>query len=249
VLAEGHQHDAPRREDGAHAHGDGRAGYRFLVWEILERVLARDAIEMDEARVAAPGGAGFIEADVAGAADTEQLEIDSAGAGDELLVLRAGGGGIRARDGAVGEMRALRVEIDMVEQVLAHEVVVALRLVGRDRVILVEIERDDIREAQALFLMEPHQFLVDVNRRGTGREAEHGEAAFVFALANQCRDLGGDLARGGLGLAVNHERDPLPARRLQRKGKRLGVGDVAHDRVSIRWLARPVSRQRNLRAK
>ena len=53
-----------------------------------------------------------------------------------------------------------RVDVDVVEQVLAHEAHVALQLVRLHREVFVEVERDDVLEREPLFLVQPDQLVV-----------------------------------------------------------------------------------------
>ena len=96
------------------------------------------------------------------------------------------------RQRAVGNMAVLGRDIDLVEQVLAHEPHVALQLVRLHRVVFVEVERDDVLERQALFAMQAHQFVVHADRRAAGRQTEHAVATFSRTLTNQVGDLFGD---------------------------------------------------------
>ena len=57
--------------------------------KLAGRVAARHRVERDQARAAVPRRAGLVEADVAGAADAEDLQVDAAGPADHLLVARA----------------------------------------------------------------------------------------------------------------------------------------------------------------
>ncbi len=81
--------------------------HMLLAEEVARRVLAGDAVEGDEARAAAAAGAGFVEADVPGASDAEDLQVDAACVGDRLLVGGARGGDLRLREDAVGDVHVL----------------------------------------------------------------------------------------------------------------------------------------------
>src|SRR5262249_29135279 len=89
VFAEAHQHDLAGVENGADAHRDGLLGYVLLAEEAAGRVLARHRIERDQARAAMARRAGFVEADVPGAANAEDLQVDAAGPANALFVAGA----------------------------------------------------------------------------------------------------------------------------------------------------------------
>ena len=93
----------------------------------------------------------------------------------------------------------------MVEQVLAHEPHVALQLVRLHREVFVEVERDDVPERQALFPVQPHQLVVDADRRAAGGQAQHAVAALGRALADERGDLRGDGLAGLAGVAETRQ--------------------------------------------
>src|SRR4051794_17880094 len=82
--------------------------------------------------------------------------------------------------------------IDEVEQMLAHESHVALQLVRLHRIILVEVERDDIRERQPLFAMHPHQLVVNSDWSVSRGKAEHTISPLGRTRANQIGNLSRD---------------------------------------------------------
>ena len=49
-----------------------------------------------------------------------------------------------------------------------------MNAVRRHRIVLVEIERHDVPEAQAFFLVLPYELAVNADRRRARREAENG---------------------------------------------------------------------------
>ena len=91
---------------------------------------------------------------------------------DPLLVPPAEGRVVVGR--ARGDVDVLLGDVDVLEEVLVHEVVVALRMVLRQAHVLVEIEGGHLGEVEALVLVHPHQFLVEPQRRGAGGQPQHG---------------------------------------------------------------------------
>src|SRR6188768_2376343 len=118
-------------------------GHILLAKEIARRVTARDRIERDAPRSTVAHRARFIETDVAAAADAENLKVDAAGAANQLLITRAVIVDLAARDGAVGNVDILRLDIDVLEKRLPHPATIAVRVLGRHGIILVKVERDD----------------------------------------------------------------------------------------------------------
>ena len=92
---------------------------------------------------------GLVEADVAVVANAEQLQIGIAGGSDDLIVLRAGSGGVGV--GTVGHMRVVQVDVDVIEEVLTHEVVIALGIVVRKAAILVQVVGADLGKVDVAF--------------------------------------------------------------------------------------------------
>ena len=196
VLAPGHQDDPARLEDRADAHRDRVAGGVHLAPEVPRGVPSSQGIQGDLAGAGALGASGLVEADVAGAPDPEDLEVDPARRPDGRLVLLAVGVHLGLGHRPVGNVRVLGQDVDVVEQVRLHEVPVASGLGGRHREVLVQVEADDVAEAQALLAVEANELGVKVERRRSGRQAQDGRLALGLASADQGRDLAGDRLGG-----------------------------------------------------
>ena len=90
----------------------------------------------------------LVEADVPVGADPEHLQIDAPGIGDFTFVAHALG--LRIRGRAVEKMPVLRLDVHVAEQVLLHEASIAARVIRRYAEELVEVERRDLREIDAV---------------------------------------------------------------------------------------------------
>ena len=126
--------------------------------------------EVDAVRALGEVVIGLVEADVAVVADAEQLQIGIAGGSDDLIVLRAGSGGVGV--GTVGHMRVVQVDVDVIEEVLTHEVVIALGIVVRKAAILVQVVGADLGKVDVALLVPSSELLV-----GTDRGGEIGRAS------------------------------------------------------------------------
>src|SRR4029077_3296958 len=84
--AGGEEEDFAGFEDGADAHGDGAAGAFFAGSEKFGVVVDSFLVEDFHARAGAEAGSGFVEADVAVAADAKKLQVDAAGLADGVFV-------------------------------------------------------------------------------------------------------------------------------------------------------------------
>src|SRR5687767_11700443 len=109
-----------------------------------------------------------------GAADAQDLEIDSAGGPDAFLVMPAMRVDLTERHGAVGQVNVGTRDVDVVEEMHPHELVIALRVGRLQRIVFVEIERDDVREAQVLFVVNADELRVYADRSRSGGKPEHG---------------------------------------------------------------------------
>ena len=58
---------------------------------------------------------------------------------------------------AVRNMNVGGIDVDMIEQVAVHVVVVTLKRIPINRIIFIQVERNYILKAQAFFFVHPHQ--------------------------------------------------------------------------------------------
>ena len=196
MLAPGHEHNPSRLQNGAHAHGDRAARRVLLAAEIAGGVAPGEAVERHQARARAPRASRFVESDVTRAADPEELEVDAAGRANHLLVVAAMRVDRGAGEGAVRHVGVRRGNVDVVQQMDPHVMVVTLRMAGRQALVLVEIEGDDVRETQPLLAVHPHQLGIKTHRRRTGGKSEDRGAAFPLARSDQFGGRPGDRLRG-----------------------------------------------------
>ena len=158
-------------EDGGDT--DGHRLLRDLVDIALEEAgihQERVVGEVHDAGAGLQGGERFVEGEVAVFADAAEEEVDAARRHDGGLVGLALGlqvGGV-----AVEEVDVLPRDVDVVEQVLVHEAVVAFRVLDRQADVFVHVEGDDVPEGKLAGLVHADQLGVGLDRGGAGREAE-----------------------------------------------------------------------------
>ena len=128
----------------------------------------------------------FVEPDVAIRSEAEKLHVDTAGAGDRVLVARALARRIRRHP--VQHMNAAGRQVDVIEQVPAHERVIAAPVVRRDADELVEVERGRPAEIDPAGAKQPHELAIQRNRRAAGREPEDDRRIG----SERARDVGGE---------------------------------------------------------
>lgn len=141
--AEDDDDDLARLEHGLDADGEGHAGHLGDVVAEEARV-GEDGVvgERLDARPRRQAGPGLIEGDVAVLADAAEEQVDAAGRLDLLLVLHALG--LEVRRVAVQDVHVVRPDVDVREEVLPHERVVAFRVVPRDADVLILWETGDV---------------------------------------------------------------------------------------------------------
>ena len=130
---------------------------------------------------------------MAGAADTEQLNVNAPQSVNLLLIVGAVGLYFIHGKGSVRDMDVFFFNIDEVEKILLHKADVALLSIGLHRVIFIQVEGDDVVETQSFLPMHAHQFVVHLNGRGTGSQPQHNFFAFLLSLANSQSDRLGDM--------------------------------------------------------
>src|SRR5690606_14485586 len=116
-------------------------------------ILAGDLVELDQARAGVLTGSRLVEPDVAAPADAKQHEVEPACVYNRLFILPTVLFHFAPGNVALRYVDVLRAHVYVVKEVFPHEPVVALDAVGFDRVVLVEVERDDGREVELAVLV------------------------------------------------------------------------------------------------
>ena len=149
--------------------------------------------------------AGLVEGDVAVMAHAQQLEVNAAQLRNEFIIGRTLGIGVLGQ--AVEHVGVLRMDVNMVEEIVLHEIAVALLMVGGQPEVLVQVDGAGLREGQVALLIPLHKLLIEpyggtaggqtqhavglvdhLRRDNVGRPAAHG--LVVFGLINaHCNHL------------------------------------------------------------
>ena len=195
MLAKGQKQDLAGFQDRTDAHRNRLGRHVLLAEKIACGGRARDRIERTEPRAAVPPAERLVEPDVSILPDAQQQEVDASGLSNRRLVALTIRLDLVGRDRAVGDMNVLLGNVDVAEKILVHPPVIALQPVGRDAVILVEVERRDAGEIELFLAVHPDQLAIDAHRRRTGRQAKHGVLPDRVPLANHGRHGLGDIPR------------------------------------------------------
>lgn len=115
----------------------------------------------------------LIEADMSSPSDSEDLQVDASIELNLLLVVLAELYDRFPRDLAVGDVDVLSRDIDVVEQVQIHVVVVGLGVVALDRIVLVQIEGHYVLETELASLVHLHQLAVNCNWCAPRGQSQH----------------------------------------------------------------------------
>ena len=140
MFAKCKQEHFTRIEDGADPHGDRLAGNIFLTKKITGCVAAGNAVKSNQSSPCYFPRSRFIEADVSGSPDPQDLDVDPSRIDDCLLILLAGSMNLRFGQRTVGNVDVRWIDIDMIEEVLVHEANVTLQFVRLHWEIFIKIE-------------------------------------------------------------------------------------------------------------
>ena len=160
--------------DGADTDGEGLLGHLVDV-VVEEAAVGNDGVggEGLDTGLAGERRAGLVEGDVAVGTDATHEEVDTAGGFNHALV--AGTLGHKVGGIAVEDMDILGIDIDVVEEVVPHEGVVALGMVLGKADILVHVEGDDVLEGYLTLFVQADKFLVHAEwRRACGATQHEG---------------------------------------------------------------------------
>ena len=201
LLAVSGDHDGASAHDGVGAHGVG------LTWDILD-LIEETAVGLDRAlgKVDAMGAVGevivgLVEANVTVVANAEKLEVLVTCSRNHGIVL--GAGGISIGIGAIGHVGVLDIDVHVVEQVLVHEITVALGVIAVETTILVQVIAAHLGEVNVALLVPLDKLLVGTNGSRAG-----GQAKNAIRLENYLRrDDIGNLAAHILIVANSNDPD------------------------------------------
>ena len=170
------------RHHRADAYGEGSCGHRFGI--AAEETAVGDARVRGErllARAARERRVGFVEGNVAVGADTAEEEVDATALADHVFVVCAFGCEILGV--TVEDVDVLLRAVDVVEEVVGHERVVALGMVFGQTHVFVHVEGHHVLEAHTTGLVRLHNGAIHAEGAGAGGKTQH-ERFF-------CRGIGG----------------------------------------------------------
>jgi hypothetical protein len=129
------------------------------------------------------GGGGLIEAYVAVGSQTENLNVDPAGSRDRAFVSPAFP--LDVAGTAVEKVCSAPGDVDVIEQMRAHEPAVAGRILTAQPEEFVEIEGRHAREVDAVCRVRPDQVVVKQRGGPAGGKPQNG----IRLRSNRTRDI------------------------------------------------------------
>ena len=192
VLAERQHDDLLGFANGPHAHRKGALGHgvHVALEEEAGIVLDRRRCEIHDRGAAVERGSGLVEGDMAVGADAQHLNVDAAGLLDLRLVSLALLGGILGH--AVEDVGVGELDVDLLEEVLVHEVAVALVVRTGQTHVFVEVPALNFLVADLLGLDRLGHLVVHEYGGGSGGETEHQLGIGLDGFGDHLgRELGG----------------------------------------------------------
>lgn len=169
----GHDHhNPPRLHDAADAHRVGEMRHiRFRRKKTLVRlnggIRQRNAVCVLLEHVLR-----LVEADVPIWPKPQQLEINAAKLADGRVVMAALRVAVLGH--AIRNVRVPQVNLDMVEEILPHEMRIALRMAGGQPDIFIQIYRRYLPEINIALMLPRDELLIRANRAGAGCQSKNG---------------------------------------------------------------------------
>lgn len=171
LLTVSGDHDGTSAHDGVGTHGIG------LTRDILD-LIEKAAVGLDRAlgkvdAMSAVGEVivGLVEANVTVVANAQKLKILVARSRNHGIVL--GASGISIGIGAIGHMGILDIDVHVIEQVLVHEITVALGVITVETAILVQVIAAHLGEVNVALLVPLDKLLVRTNGSRAGSQAKN----------------------------------------------------------------------------
>ena len=137
---------------------------------------------------------GLVKADVAVQTDAQQLQVDAAQLLDHRVVSLTLG--LQVGGTAVGDKGLSLVDVHVVEQVVVHEIAIALVVTAVQTHVLVQVHAGDGGEVNLAGLVVGDQTLVGAHGGGAGRQTQHAVGFHQNLSGNQVSGLIAQLVVG-----------------------------------------------------
>ena len=163
-----------------YAHGDRARRNLLKSAETVGHFVARHLVDEYQSACRRDVRARLVTCNIAHTAYSEHGDIDASLGCNELFVGAAMLIYVVLGNVSVGSMDVLSLDIYVVEKAFAQLSDCTMLAVGVEREVFVGVEHHNIVEAQALFLVPTHQFLIDRSERQTCAESQNALLAGLF---------------------------------------------------------------------
>lgn len=137
------------------------------------RVFPCDSVEVDQTSDTVDGRGRFVESNVTSAANAQNLNIYPSIGLDLVLIVRTKLNHILSPDLAIGNVDIFPGNVDVVEEVVIHVVIVRLGVVVLDGIVLVQVESDHPLKTQLSVFVQTHQLPVNSDRSAPRGQAQN----------------------------------------------------------------------------
>ena len=161
ALRPGHYQYFLSLTNSVDSHGYRAFGDVFNSAETVGRVFSCDSVEVDQASDTVNGRGRLVESNVTSAANAQNLNIDSSIRFDLVLIVRTKLDHTLSADLPIGNVDVFAGNVDVVEEVVIHVVIVRLGVVVPDGIVLVQVESDHLLKTQLAVFVQTHQLPVN----------------------------------------------------------------------------------------
>jgi len=162
---------------------NGKSGFRYLFGVVSEETGVYDKGILSKSAYTCAGGKrgeGFVECDMSVNTASTQEQVDSAVRCDFILISLALS--LKIGSHTVEYVHILCRNVDMVEEIVMHEVPVALVVLSGQTYIFVHIEGNNVLEGNLARLIHFDESLIYTQRRRTGGQTQYKGAVFLMVI-------------------------------------------------------------------
>ena len=159
--------------NSVNSHGDGAFGNVLEPTETVSCIFSGDSVQVDQSSDAVDRRGRLVEPDVTGAADAQYLNIYSSIRFYLFLVIRTKLDDIFPADLSAGNVDIFSGDVDVIEEMVIHIVVIWLWIVVLDGKVLIQVEGYHIFEAQFSVFVQADQLPVDSDGSASCGQAQN----------------------------------------------------------------------------
>src|SRR5260221_4780353 len=162
-LAPGKQQNLAGLKDSANSHGNRVGRDIGFATKVPGSIPSSQAIKSYHPSPRVRARSGLVKPDVTSPTNSHDLNIDPAGFLYLALVVSTVFEYLITFGQTGGHMRLFGWQIDMTEELNLHEMPITLRMIGRETIIFIEIEGNNVAERKTFLSIQANQFLVQLH--------------------------------------------------------------------------------------